>query len=103
MRLYQQRIISQLCAGLQIFNMMQPASMVNCRRHLAVWKKESIRLQNLCIQKIDIMQLQMPGIMKFTLKILKRQMRKAGSYLEIIKYLDFIRMQKIHRLQMQSF
>lgn len=29
--------------------------------------------------------------------------RKAGSYLEIIKYLDFIKMQKIHRLQMQSF
>ena len=28
MRLYQQRIISQLCAGLQIFNMIQPASMV---------------------------------------------------------------------------
>lgn len=28
---------------------------------------------------------------------------EGRSYLEIIKYLDFIRMQKIHRLQMQSF
>mgnify|MGYP000750853758 CR=1 FL=1 len=75
----------------------------NCQKHLVVWKRESIQLQNLCIPKMYIVQLQMPGIMKFTLKILKRQMRKAGSYLEIIKYLDFIRMQKIHRLQMQSF